>query len=47
MYRLNVTKLLKEKGKSKYWLYTQFNMSYTNFNNIITNKTRAIKYSNI
>ena len=47
MLQLNVIDLLKKKGKSKYWLFVQLDMSYTNFNNIITNKTKSIKYSNI
>lgn len=47
MLKLNVLELLKKKGKSKYWLFNQLEMSYTNFNNIITNKTKSIKYENI
>lgn len=47
MLKLNVIELLEKKGKTKYWLFTQLDMSYTNFNNIISNKTKSIKYSNI
>ena len=47
MIQLNVLELLKKKGKTKYWLFTQMNMNYTNFNNIIMNNTKSIKYSNI
>ena len=47
MLELNVLELLKKKGKSKYWLFVQLDMTYTNFNNIVTNKTKSIKYSNI
>lgn len=47
MLKLNVLELLKKKGKTKYWLYNQMDMSYTNFNNIISNKTKSIKYINI
>ncbi len=47
MIKLNVLELLKKKGKSKYWLFNQLDMSYTNFNNIVTNKTVSIKYENI
>lgn len=47
MLKLNVIELLEKKGKSKYWLFNQLEMSYTNFNNIITNKTKSIKYENI
>ncbi len=47
MVELNVLELLKKKGKTKYWLFIQLDMTYTNFNNIVTNKTKSIKYSNI
>ena len=51
MLKLNVTELLIKQGKTKYWLFNQLNqfgnMSYTNFNNIISNKTKSIKYENI
>lgn len=47
MLELNVLELLKKKGKSKYWLFVQLDMTYTNFNNIVNNKTKSIKYSNI
>ncbi len=47
MIKLNVLKILKQKHKTKYWLYNQMNMSYQNFNNMITNKTQSIKYSNL
>lgn len=53
MVKLNVLELLKKNGKTKYWLLNQLNaydntnMSYTNFKNIIENKTESIKYKNI
>lgn len=47
MLKLNVVELLKKKGKTKYWLFNQLDMSYTNFNNIISNRTKSIKYANI
>ena len=51
MVKLNVKKLLKEKNKTKYWLFNMLNnvgnISYTNFNNLVENKTGSIKYSNI
>lgn len=48
MLKLNVIEILKRKGKSKYWLFNQLScMSYTNFNNIVENKTSSIKYENI
>lgn len=47
MIELNVIEILKKKGKTKYWLFNQLDMSYTNFNNIISNRTKSIKYANI
>lgn len=51
MIRLNVLELLQQKQKSKYWLFNELNkfepISYTNFNAIVTNKTKSIKYDNI
>ena len=48
MLELNVLEILKEKGKTKYWLFKKFDMSnYGNFNDMITNKTKSIKYESI
>ena len=51
MLQLNVLNILKSQNKSKYWLFNQINnvkpISYTNFNNLISNKTQSIKYENI
>lgn len=47
MIRLNVLQLLEKKGKSKYWLYKQLGMSYQNFNRMIRNETKSIRYENI
>lgn len=49
--KLQVKELLKKNNKSKYWLFNELNniapMSYTNFNNLVENKTKSIKYENI
>ena len=48
MVLLNVKQMLKDKGKTKYWLFHQLDcISYTNFNNMIEQKTNSIKYENI
>lgn len=47
MLTLNVLELLKRKGKTKYWLYKQLNMSYQNFSKMVNNETKSIKYENI
>ena len=44
---LRVNEILKEKGKTKYWLYIQLGLSYQNFNRIINNQTTGIKLSNL
>lgn len=45
--KLRILEILKEKNKTKYWLYSQLGLSYQNFNNIINNKTTAIKFDNL
>ena len=47
MIRLNVLKMLEERGKTKYWLYKQLGMSYQNFNRMVNNETLSIRYGMI
>ena len=47
MVKLNVLKLLKERGKTKYWLYIQLGMSYQNFNKMVNNETKSIRYETL
>ena len=47
MIKLRVAKILKEKGKTNYWLYKQMGMSYQNFMKMINNQTKSIQYANI
>ena len=51
MVRLRVKEILKAKNKSKYWLFNKLNdienISYSNFNNLVENKTKSIRYVNI
>ncbi|MEZ3420916.1 MAG: helix-turn-helix transcriptional regulator [Eubacterium sp.] len=47
MIKLRVLDLLRENGKTKYWLYMQLGMSYQNFNKMVNNETKSIKYDNI
>ena len=44
MLRLNVLPLLRAQGKTKYWLYKQRGMSYQNFNRMVNNQTKSIRY---
>ena len=47
MIKLNVLKLLEKNGRTKYWLYKQLGMSFQNFNRMINNQTKSIRYENI
>lgn len=51
MLRLRVEELLEEKGMTKYRLHQKMQarggISYSNFNNMIKNRTRSILYKNI
>ena len=47
MITLDVLNLLEKKGKTKYWLYHQLGMSYQNFNRMVNNQTKAIRYENM
>lgn len=47
MVKLNVLPLLEQHGKTKYWLWKQLGMSYQNFNKMITNETKSIRYETI
>lgn len=47
MIKLNVLSLLEKNNKTKYWLYKQLGMSYQNFNKMINNQTKSIRYENI
>ena len=47
MIKLKVLDLLKQKGYTKYWLYKQLGMSYQNFNKMVNNETKSIRYENI
>jgi putative transcriptional regulator len=45
--RIRILDILKEKGKTKYWLYIQLGLSYQNFNKIVNNETKSIKFDNL
>ncbi len=42
--KLRVIEILKEKGKTKYWLNKQLGLSFQNFNNMVYNRTQSIKF---
>ena len=45
--RLRVLELLKEKKKTKYWLWMQLGSSYQNVNNMVMNRTKMIQFKTI
>lgn len=47
MIKLDVLSQLERQGKSKYWLWKQLGMSYQNFNRMINNETKSIKYETL
>ena len=47
MIKLDVLRILEKEGKTKYWLYKQLGMSYQNFNKMVNNQTKSIRYENI
>lgn len=47
MIRLRVLEILKEQNHTKYWLYNQMDMSYQNFNRLVTNQTSSIRFENL
>lgn len=44
MVKLNAINLLEKNGRTKYWLYKQLGMSYQNFNKMVNNETKSIRY---
>lgn len=47
MLRLRVIDILKEQNHTKYWLFKQMDLSYQNFNRMVTNQTSSIHFDNI
>ena len=45
--KFRLYEILKEKGKTKYWLYNQLGLSYQNFNKIMDNETNGIKFQTL
>lgn len=47
MVRLRILEILKEQGHTKYWLFKQMDLSYQNFNRMVKNETRSIRFENL
>ena len=47
MIRLRILDILEEQNHTKYWLFKQMDLSYQNFNRMITNQTSSIRFDNL
>lgn len=47
MVRLRILEILKEQNHTKYWLFKQMDLSYQNFNRMVKNETRSIRFENL
>ncbi len=47
MIRLRILQILSEQKHTKYWLYKQMDLSYQNFNRMVTNQTSSIRFDNL
>lgn len=47
MVYLNIKEILKKKGKTKYWLIKNIEMSYQTVSDMMNNKTKGIKFETI
>ena len=47
MIRLRILEILEEQQHTKYWLYKQMELSYQNFNRMVTNETSSIRFDNL
>lgn len=47
MVRLRIMEILNEQNHTKYWLYKQMDLSYQNFNKMVTNQTTSIRFDNL
>lgn len=47
MVQLRILEILEEQKHTKYWLFKQMDLSYQNFNKMITNQTKSIRFDNL
>lgn len=47
MVKLRIMEILKEQGHTKYWLYKQMDLSYQNFNRMVSDQTKSIRFENL
>ena len=44
MVKVNIKDILKEKGKTKYWLVKESELNYQSISDIMNNQTTAIRF---
>lgn len=47
MVRLRILEILEEQNHTKYWLFKQMDLSYQNFNRMVTNQASSIRFENL
>ena len=47
MVRLRILEILEEQNHTKYWLFKRMDLSYQNFNRMVMNETRSIRFENL
>ena len=47
MVQLRILDILEEQNHTKYWLYKQMDLSYQNFNKMVMNETKSIRFDNL
>ena len=47
MVRLRILEILEDQNHTKYWLFKQMDLSYQNFNRMVTNQTQSIRFENM
>lgn len=47
MVKLRILEILEERGHTKYWLYKQMDLSYQNFNRMVSDETKSIRFENL
>lgn len=47
MVRLRILEILEEQHHTKYWLFKQMDLSYQNFNRMVMNETKSVRFENL
>ena len=47
MVRINIDKVLEEKGRTKYWLIKETELNFHTVTNLVKNKTTGIQFDTL